>query len=204
MLALAITTMFGFLALTVDIGLAYTVRKSAQTAADAAALAGAQQAFNAAGWSAFATQTAMQINNPQGASATCPSGVECQASRTCSPGTANPPQTNIDSACLYAINNGFSTASNNGYTQTVSVVASAVNSSIYAPLLAFQAPAPAISAYYWVEVAVSESIPFLFGEFVKKNGVQVPLLTVGVQSVAAIVVTDDGSGTIISTISLVK
>ena len=205
MLALAITTMFGFLALTVDIGLAYTVRKSAQTAADAAALAGAQQAFNAAGWSAFATQTATQINAGQAASATCPSGVECQASRTCSPSTANPPQTNIDSACLYAINNGFSTASNNGYTQTVSVVASAVNSpGNYAIGLAFQAPAPALSVYYWVHVAVSESIPFLFGEFVRKNGVQVPLLTVGVQSLAAIVVTDDGSGTIISTISLVQ
>jgi Flp pilus assembly protein TadG len=205
MFALAITTMFGFLALTVDIGLAYTVRKSAQTAADAAALAGAQQAFNAAGWSAFATQTATQVDAGQAASATCPSGVECQASRTCSPSTANPPQTNIDSACLYALNNGFSTASNNGYTQTVSVVASAVNSpGSYATGLAFQAPAPALSAYYWVHVAVTESIPFLFGEFVRKNGVQVPLLTVGVQSVAAIVVTDDGSGTIISTISLVR
>jgi len=206
MFALAITTMFGFLALTVDIGLAYTVRKSAQTAADAAALAGAQQAFNAAGWSAFATQTATQVDAGQAASATCPSGVECQASRTCSPSTANPPQTNIDSACLYALNNGFSTASNNGYTQTVSVVASAVNPppASYVIGLAFQAPGPALSAYYWVHVAVTESIPFLFGEFVRKNGVQVPLLTVGVQSLAAIVVTDDGSGTIISTISLVK
>jgi len=203
MLAVAITTMCGFLALAVDVGLAYTIRKSAQSAADAAALAGAQQAFSAAGWSAFATQIETAVNAGQAVSATCPSGVECQPSRTCLPGTPNPPQTNIDSACLYALSNGFSTASNNGYTQTVSVMGSGVNSPSsygYALGLGFQAPAPSMSAYYWVEVGITESIPYLFGGILKNN----TLLTVGVKSVAAIVVTDDGSGTIISTISLVQ
>lgn len=201
MLALAITTICAFLALAVDIGLAYTIRKSAQSAADAAALAGAQQAFSAAGWSAFATTIATEVDAGQAASATCPSSVECQASRSCLPGTANPPQTNIDSACLYALNNGFSTTSNNGYPQTVSVVASGVNSpGSYAAGLGFQAMAPALSAYYWVDVVITESIPYLFGGLVKNS----TLLKVRAESVAAIVITDDGSDPIISTISLVQ
>jgi Flp pilus assembly protein TadG len=201
MLALAITTICGLLALAVDIGLAYTIRKSAQSAADAAALAGAQQAFTAAGWSAFATQIETEVDAGQSASATCPSSVECQASRNC--GNANSPPTNIDGACQYALNNGFSTGSNNGYTQIVSVVASGINSPGsygYAVGLTFQQPGPAVSAYYWVQVGISESIPYIFGRLVKNS----TLLTVKVQSVAAIVVTDDGAGAITSTVSLVQ
>jgi uncharacterized membrane protein len=45
MVALAMTVMCGFLALAVDLGLAYSIRKSAQAAADSAALAGAGNAL---------------------------------------------------------------------------------------------------------------------------------------------------------------
>jgi uncharacterized membrane protein len=180
MFALAITTICGFLALAVDIGLAYTIRKSAQSAADAAALAGAQQALGVVGVANYSS---------------CPGGGVLCTTSTCLPSTANPPLTNIDSACLYALNNGFTTASNNGYTQTVSVTSN-YNS-------AGSSPADAgglFSTNYWVEVNISETIPYLFGGLVKNSR----LFTVSVKSVAAITQSFNDSGVIISTISLVR
>jgi hypothetical protein len=160
MMALSITAMCGFLALAVDLGVAYLTRKSAQTAADAAALAGATQALSVYGVS--------------GVYGTCPTGVVCQAETACASSPTSPPVTNIDNACLYALQNGFSTGGSNGY-QSVSVASDISSPSPYAA---------GVAPNYWVMVEVSEQIPQFFGNVAGNS-----LAYVRVRSVAAIVQT---------------
>ncbi len=174
MFALASTTICGFLALAVDVGLAYSIRKSAQSAADLAALAGAQQALSVIGTAVYAVGS-------------CPATAGCTPQRgslvSCVSSPTNPPQNSIDSACLYASKNGFvNSSSNNGYTQTVSMAAftNPNNTSLnYAPGVK--------TANYWVYVEISEQIPYLFGGVLNSG-----FLDVDVSAVAAII--QSGSG----------
>jgi Flp pilus assembly protein TadG len=182
MFALAITTICGLLALAVDVGLAYSIRKSAQSAADLAALAGAQQALSTIGTTTYSKGV-------------CPAAAGCQSAPSTCPGSF--PQTSIGTACLYASKNGFvNGSSNNGYTQAVSVAAftnpltNPKTSPIYAPLL--------FSTNYWVYVEISEQIPHLFGGAISPS-----FLNVDVISVAAIVQSGSGANKK-STISLVQ
>jgi uncharacterized membrane protein len=139
------------LALAVDVGLAYSIRKSAQSAADLAAMAGAQQAFGVIGTTYY--------------SGTCPATAGCTGQKgaqevSCVSSPPNPPVTSIDSACLYALKNGFvNNSSNNGYTQTVAVEAY-TNASGKSPA---NAPGVTTSTNYWVYVEITEQIPHLFG-----------------------------------------
>jgi Flp pilus assembly protein TadG len=192
MFALAITTICGFLALAVDVGLAYSIRKSAQSAADAAALAGVQQALSAVGTAIYTS---------------CPPGVLCQTTPvSCTASTANPPQTSIDSACLYASKNGFTTGSNNGYPQTVSVTSNYNDETdVWGDPHSPPDASSLVTTNYWVEVKISETIPYLFGGLVKNTsgGWNTKLFTVNVKAVAAIT-QNDSSGSTISTISLVR
>ena len=158
MVALAMTTMFGFMALAVDLGVAYFTRKAALGAADAAALAGAVQA--------------LAVYGVSGVYGSCLAGVGCQALTVCPSSPSNPPVTNIDNACLYALRNGFSNGGNGG-GQTVSVASDVTSPSPYAA---------GVASNYWVMVQISEQIPQFFGG-VLGNG----SLNVGVRSVAAIV-----------------
>ena len=94
---LTIIPLFGVLGLVVDIGWAYYRREAAQTAADAAASAAAQAAYTAAGGGAPSCST---------------SGVGCfaaGAAYTC-PETIATPSNNIQVGCMYAKENGFTTA----------------------------------------------------------------------------------------------
>jgi uncharacterized membrane protein len=194
MFALASLIICGFLALAVDVGLAYSIRKSAQSAADLAALAGAQQALSA-------------ISTPYPSS--CPSTAGCQSTISTSCVPTDPPQNSIQSACLYALKNGFVNGSNNGYTQTVGVAAytQPKNSAptCPAPPNTFYCAQNVLDMDYWVEVQISEQIPYLFGGALNflVPGVNVPFLTVKVSAVAAIVVTGPKAAQK-STISLVQ
>lgn len=154
MLAFAMTAIVGFLALAVDLGLAYSIRKSAQAAADAAALAGAQNALGT------------------GVYSSCTTVVVCQALAPCGAAVGSPPST-IGSACLYALQNGFSNSSNNGYVQTVNVASNTAG--------AWPGETGVVATDYWVMVQISEQIPQIFSAVLGN-----PAL-IQVSSVAAIV-----------------
>jgi uncharacterized membrane protein len=171
MVALSLTVMVGMLALSVDLGVAYLTRKSAQAAADAAALAGAGSAFAVLGSVVYGS---------------CPAGVVCQGLTAC--GAARSPPTNVDSACLYASQNGFSTGGNGG-DQTV-MVASNINA---APL------APGVSTNYWVMVQISQNVPQFFGGILNNTDI-----TVTVTSMAAIVQVIGSGSTTATTVALVQ
>jgi hypothetical protein len=164
MVALAMTTMCGFLALAVDVGVAYSVRKSAQAASDAGALAGAANALGT------------------GVYGTCGAIVVCQPAPAACGASGSAPYTTLGSACLYASRNGFSSGGNNG-SQTVSV-ASDINAS---------PNAPGVAANYWVMVEVSEEIPRFFGGvlnspllFVRTTSVAAVVQVAGATTVALV------------------
>lgn len=154
--ALAIFVVFSFMALAIDLSLAYIIRESAQSAADAAALGGAARAFS--------------LLKPGGVYTVCTTTAVCQAQSPCPLSFSSPP-TSIDSACLYAAQNGFSSGGNNGY-QVVNIT-SGINGSTFAP---------GVATKYWVMAEVSDQIPQIFGGILNSQ-----LITVKVRSVAAIV-----------------
>ena len=92
---LAIVPLFGVLGLVIDIGWAYYRKEAAQTAADAAAGAAALAAYNAA--SAGAPTCSM-------------TGVSCDSTGYDCPSTLTTASNNVQSGCLYAMDNGFTTA----------------------------------------------------------------------------------------------
>jgi hypothetical protein len=92
--------LIGMMSLVVDLGLAYSKVEKGQSAADAAAMAGALYA----------------LNNGH----TCgQNGVTCGTVYNCSYPNVTPPTTNLQEGCLYAGANGFYNAGN----QTVSLTA---------------------------------------------------------------------------------
>lgn len=95
---MSLTVMFGTLGLAVDLGWAYYQRGTAQSAADAAALAAATYAQNN-GYSCGAN------------------GVVCGAVITCANPPVNPPTSDLESGCIYAQVNGYATG--NGTTVTL-------------------------------------------------------------------------------------
>ena len=122
--------MFGLTGLVVDLGYMYYLKKSAENAADAAAMAGILQFQSGLG----------------GASATCgESGVVCQSATSCNPAPGN----YLNSACLYATQNGFSSAGNQSVTVAAGTGSPPTASGVY-------------SLGYWVTVRVSQTVPQLF------------------------------------------
>ena len=110
-------------------------QQSAQSAADAAALAGAQAAlFRSGGTPVCGT-----------------GGVVCQPATACSNPITDPPANDIDSACLYAKVNGFAVGS--GSKQNVLIQA---NTTSPPPT------APGVNSSYYVTARVSETFPLTF------------------------------------------
>jgi hypothetical protein len=147
MVTLALLVLCGMLGLVVDLGWSYFVEKSAQTAADAAAIAAVQ--------AAYASATSLASYN-------CGGGVECSADPIpCNPSLPG----NMSNACLYARLNGFSSdnerqrilvqASDRDTPPTVTGCSPTVH---HPPT----ADPPCVDVYYWVTVRVSERIPQLF------------------------------------------
>jgi hypothetical protein len=150
MVTLALMSMTGMLGLAVDLGWAYFTQKSAQAAADDGALSAVQRAYRS-------IVTAPGANSVTVFNSCGTSGVTCAANQvTCTPGGG---LGNLDSACLYAMNDGFTPGGHNGH-QNVTVQANippALPDSI--PDFATRSPKDMI---YWVTVRTNENIPQLF------------------------------------------
>jgi len=99
---LSLVPVLGMMGLVVDAGYGHMLRESAQTAAQAAAIAGAMAAKGASNY-------------------TCGSGVTCQSATAC-PSSLTTPTNPIQAACLYAKQNGFTNGGLSG-DQTVTVAA---------------------------------------------------------------------------------
>ncbi len=164
MVTLSLFVIFGIIGLAVDLGWAYFVEKSAQTAADAAAIAAVKKAFD----------DADSITDFR-----CSGGVvECSATPIECPAAEG----NLQSACIYAAQNGFSATDPRRH---VTVVAS---DSVTPPTVTGCTPsvthpptAPCVDVEYWVTVRVTESIPQLFSAILG-NG----LATVSARATAAV------------------
>jgi hypothetical protein len=143
MVTFSLITLCGMLGLVVDLGWAYFTKRSAQSAADVAALAAVKMVFSGSG---ATSDTACSFGN-----------ITCALTPIPCPATGN-----LQSACLYAQQQGFS----NSQRQSVTVQAS---DRVSAPTVvgcnpvAHQAPtAPCVDTYYWVTVRITERVPQLF------------------------------------------
>lgn len=136
LVAFALLTMCGLLGLAVDLGWSYYIKKSAQAAADSAALA--------------SVRLAKQNATPP--YTTCDgSTLYCNSTpTTCTSIQASFPTSDANSACLYARQNGFEDG-----TGTVKVTVAA-DASSSAPT------APNVTVVYWVTVRVIQEVPQLF------------------------------------------
>lgn len=132
MITLSLVAMCGMMGLAVDLGWSFFVKRSAQTAADAAAQAAVQQVLDNVGQSG-----AILCSNTQ---------IACQAMAPCNAAA------NLTTGCLYAQQHGFAAGGHNG-RQNVTVAADVTSP---APT------APGVHVEYWVTVRATESIPQLF------------------------------------------
>ena len=125
MVTLALFAMSGLIGLAVDLGWSYFSRKTAQSAADASALAAVNQAMDA-------------ISSGTASLSCGTGGLGCLASATgCGGGTTG----NLQSACQYAQQNGFTAG---GLPSSLQIVARA-----YAEPLALRVGYAYQSAHDW-------------------------------------------------------
>lgn len=158
MVTLALFAMMGIIGLAVDLGWSFYVKKTAQAAADAAAIAATQRALDQVG---------------QAGTITC--GVNAQ----CTGGTLyncpEPPaaiNTNLDSGCAYAGRNAFAP----GGSRTVNLDSDVPANRLPPTVLG------TVSVDYWVTVRSVQTVPQLFSIFLgNRTG------TVAARATAAIV-----------------
>jgi Flp pilus assembly protein TadG len=141
MTTVSVIALFGILALAVDLGWAYYLRKSAQKAADAASMAAAIQV----------------LSNVGNATISCGSNVTCQNPTACPTSITTPTTSEISVACLYAQQNGFTAGGNNG-SQNVTVASGTTTP---------PPTAPGVNGVsYWVTVRVTQTSPLWFGNVI--------------------------------------
>ena len=134
LVTLALVPLVGLMGLVADIGYMHYIKKSAQAAADSAALAAVYTFNRTMAGSAFDCGIGWMCNRP---AQTCPSN----------PGASNPIQT----ACLYAKQNGFSPGTQGQNVTIESQVTPKVPT------------APGVDGVgWWVTVRVSQRVPQLF------------------------------------------
>ena len=148
MVSFALVAMFAIMGLALDIGWSYYVEKSAQAAADAAALA--------------AVSAAMASGSAHDCGA-----VSCASAPVACPGAPG----NLASACLYARTNGFDPAVKPAVTVTVqaSDANTAPTVAGCTPVVQHPPTAPCVDTQYWVTVRVSEQVPQLFSAVMGKT-----------------------------------
>jgi hypothetical protein len=148
---LALFAMCGLVGLAVDLGWSFYVRKSAQAAADAAALAAVTEALSIVGRGDFVCGSSVTCTGDDSAAA----AYRCTVDVTDAEGDGD----NLNDGCLYARQRpqgsgyyGFVEGANTGRAQTVRL-----NANVGA------APTPLnMSTIYWVRARVGERIPQLF------------------------------------------
>jgi Flp pilus assembly protein TadG len=141
MTTMALIALFGVVALAVDVGWAYYMRKTAQRAADAASMAAAIQVLANVGNQTIA----------------CGTNITCQNATQCPSSITTPTTSEINVACLYAQQNGFTAGGSNG-TQNVTVAAGTTTP---------PPTAPGVNGIsYWVTVRVTQTSPIWFGSVV--------------------------------------
>jgi Flp pilus assembly protein TadG len=138
MVTLMLVAMCGILGLAVDLGWSFFVKKSAQAAADAAALSAVAEGKT-------------RVTNPP---FTC--GNSGTTTIYCTPGAPVDCSTiaatsNLYNACQYATENGFTSGGNTTVTVDADVVANRPPPTV-----------TGVTTYYWVTVRVSRRIPQLF------------------------------------------
>jgi len=153
----SLVAMVGIMGLACDLGYARFVRWQAQAAADAAAIAAADATLAAFG------QTATIV---------CGSNAVCQAATACPSPVNSPPITNLDNACLYAQQNGFTTGGVAGH-QSVNITSNITTT---------PPTAAGVNVSYWVEVQTQQTIPQFFSSVLGNT-----MATVTAQATAAIV-----------------
>ncbi len=129
--------MCGVAGLAVDLGWSYYVRKGAQAAVDAAAMAAVQSSLAAVG-----------EEGPW----VCGTDVVCQSPTPCPDPLPTTATNNIEAGCRYANQNGFRMGGNNGRQK----VLMAANVKSTPPT------APGVTVNYWVTASAVETVPQLF------------------------------------------
>jgi putative Flp pilus-assembly TadE/G-like protein len=146
MVTLALFAMGGLMGLAVDLGWSYFVKKSAQSAADAAALGAAYQALATIGNGTYPGSYAQTLSS-------CPET-----------GVAN-----LSNGCLYAQQNGFT---HNGHSNRQDVTLESGVGTTPADCTLPAPTAPCVTANYWVTARVVETIPQLFSALLgNTNGI---------------------------------
>ena len=149
---LSLTVLIGMLGLAVDLGWGRFQHRIAQAAADSGAISAAAKALDTMG----------QNDAPN-----CSVNVSCQSATAC------PASGSLNTACLYAARNGFSSGGAAG-RQTLLVAAGTGS----AP-----ANVPAVSdGIYWTQVTAGQSSPQSFSGVLGNT-----MLNVGVRATAAVV-----------------
>jgi hypothetical protein len=141
-LTMSIPLTFGMMALVIDLGWCYWRTEACKTAASAAAIAAATGARTATNF-------------------TCGTGVTCTASGTtyltCPGSPTAPASSNLQSGCLYAMQNGYTAGGNSG-RQNVRYAAYTTGN-----------PVSGYVPNYWVRFVVTENIPTVFAEFLGQS-----------------------------------
>jgi len=157
MVTLALFAMCGLMGLAVDLGWSYFAKKSALSAADAAALAAAEQAL---------------ANVGHVGPCACGSRAVCQTTAPCPATPSSPPSNNIGNGCLMAKGNGFCTSGSNG-RQNVTIAANTTSP---------PHTVPEVNVQYWVTVRVTEHVPQLLSAIMGNT-----MATVSSRATAAVV-----------------
>lgn len=151
MVTLALFVLCGMLGLAIDLGWGFYVKKTAQAAADSAALAAAEQAF--------------QIMGPQTSWASaCPGTVNCTGagSPVACPGATG----NLANGCAYASQNGFYAGNiplpNSPQNMTLESGWCGIGSDGLGGSLTCIPTAQGVRAYYWVTARAYQQTPQLF------------------------------------------
>lgn len=160
MVTISLVAMIGMMALAVDLGWGNYVKRSAQKAADAAALAGVYRVY---------AEVGEEFLIP------CSGETVCQEAAPCPVQLPSQPSNSVEAACLYAKNNGFEQQGKNG-RQTVLIAADRTSP---------PPTAPGVTALYWITATANETLPQFWGGILSNN-----LLSTSARATAALVDAD--------------
>jgi hypothetical protein len=171
MATLLIILMLSMAGLAMETGVAYYQRQTAHAAAESAAMSAVLAAMSSVNGNSITCSSSTTSGTQCGTSST-------PVSQTCTSSPNSPPKTNLDNACLYAKQNGFTQGGN-------TVVTITANNTTPAPFN------PNVSVVYWAQAFATTRTPQLFSSVFAKSG-----LFTGARATAAIVSSGTPSGCI--------